>query len=470
MTGTLYTVSKKPNSTARPGGTGTPVSFVLKGACSVQAPVFTMKERPAGNYLYVPSFSRYYWITDITYELGEWAVSCVCDVLATYKTEIGASSQYVLRAASASDGNIVDSLYPMKTAPEHSYLSAETGMQQNVLQLEGCFSVAILGASPTGGQPFGAQYYLMSPAAFSELINWMNTSTTANLFTADMANALQVLAEDVAQSLTRIQDYILNAVWLPVPASGIALTGINLGFYGHQMTSTIYQATRQELPLSWEFTVPAHPDAATRGNYLNSSSYTQHNLYLPGVGMVLISADDVGAGGRIAVNGSISCVDGSISYSVMGYAAGQSVGSRLGVYYGTVGVRVPMSVAMSDPVSAGVSAALSAEHLVSGNFLGGAAGIQDAASNFLPTTRVIGGASGMHAAFGPGLAYSNLMSRFWRPVDEDNTSHGRPLCQPRQLSTLSGYVLCENAEISTSGTRAENEEIMNYLNGGFYYE
>ena len=65
MTGTLYTVSKKPNSTARPGGTGTPVSFVLKGACSVQAPVFTMKERPAGNYLYVPSFSRYYWITDI---------------------------------------------------------------------------------------------------------------------------------------------------------------------------------------------------------------------------------------------------------------------------------------------------------------------------------------------------------------------------------------------------------------------
>lgn len=470
MTGYLHTVTKKPNSTALPAGAGTSVSFVLKGACSVQAPVLLMKNRPAANYIYIPDFGRYYWIRDISYEVGEWSVSCVCDVLATYKSEIGSSIQYVLRSASSYDGTIIDSLYPMKTAPEHAYNSQVTGMNQNVSGIEGCFSVAILGASPTGGQAFGAQYYLMPPAAFQELINWMNTSTTSQLFASDLANAMQVLVEDVAQSITRIQDYILNAVWLPMPASGSPLNQIYLGFYAHTMTNQVYQATRQELSLSWQFTVPAHPDAATRGAWLNSSAYTQHSLYLPGVGIVSVSSDDLGAGATLQVLGSISCVDGSISYSVSGYPAGQLHGTRLGVYYGSVGVRVPMSVTMSDPISAGVSAALAAESLTSGNFIGAAAGIQDAAGSFLPSTRVIGGASGMHAAFGPGLYSSNLMSRFWRPVDEDLASHGRPLCSPVQLSTLSGYILCENAEISTSGTQAENEEIMSYLNGGFYYE
>ena len=59
---------------------------------------------------------------------------------------------------------------------------------------------------------------------------------------------------------------------------------------------------------------------------------------------------------------------------------------------------------------------------------------------------------------------------FHEIVDEDNTNHGRPLCQVKQISTLSGYVMCANAEISINGFPEEREQIMSLMNSGFFYE
>ena len=70
------------------------------------------------NYAYIPKFNRWYFISNTIYELGTWYLQLRCDVLATYKTEIGNSSHYVERCAYEFDGDIIDGLYPEKTDPE----------------------------------------------------------------------------------------------------------------------------------------------------------------------------------------------------------------------------------------------------------------------------------------------------------------------------------------------------------------
>lgn len=70
------------------------------------------------NYAYIPKFNRWYFISNTIYELGTWYLQLRCDVLATYKTEIGNSSHYIERCAYEFDGDIIDGLYPEKTDPE----------------------------------------------------------------------------------------------------------------------------------------------------------------------------------------------------------------------------------------------------------------------------------------------------------------------------------------------------------------
>ena len=63
-----------------------------------------------------------------------------------------------------------------------------------------------------------------------------------------------------------------------------------------------------------------------------------------------------------------------------------------------------------------------------------------------------------------------LLTRQYTVVDEDLTEIGRPLCQVKKINTLSGYILCKNAECPIDGTREEQEKINAYLNSGFFYE
>lgn len=70
------------------------------------------------NYAYIPDWHRYYFISQVIYELGTWVFVLRCDVMATHKTDIGNSSHYIERCSYEFDGDIIDGLYPEKTDPE----------------------------------------------------------------------------------------------------------------------------------------------------------------------------------------------------------------------------------------------------------------------------------------------------------------------------------------------------------------
>lgn len=151
----LYSFSKKTNSTKRPTGTGTEYHVQLNETSSIMNPILSLK-LPQNetfidkNYAYIPYFNRYYFINEVTYDLGLWVLSLTCDVLATAKLEIGNSTQYIMRSASEYDGDIIDTAYPVKTEQEHEVVSSGANLWGNS---EPCFIVSMIGGSPLINPP-----------------------------------------------------------------------------------------------------------------------------------------------------------------------------------------------------------------------------------------------------------------------------------------------------------------------------
>ena len=72
----------------------------LKEGCSVLSPsaVLTGENLSGYNYAYIPQFSRYYFIKEITsVKSGLWEISMRVDVLETYQTQIKAQKAVVER-------------------------------------------------------------------------------------------------------------------------------------------------------------------------------------------------------------------------------------------------------------------------------------------------------------------------------------------------------------------------------------
>lgn len=63
-----------------------------------------------------------------------------------------------------------------------------------------------------------------------------------------------------------------------------------------------------------------------------------------------------------------------------------------------------------------------------------------------------------------------LISKFVDIVDADDAELGRPVCQLKTLSTLSGFVQCADGDLQISGFPEERRELRRYLTTGFFYE
>lgn len=94
----------------------TDVRFKDNGSLNIETPtVITPNFKSdaadiaAYNYMYIPKFKRYYYIGKISYSGGLAVIEASeCDLLMTYKSEILASTQLVLRQEEKKNRYIVD--------------------------------------------------------------------------------------------------------------------------------------------------------------------------------------------------------------------------------------------------------------------------------------------------------------------------------------------------------------------------
>lgn len=458
--------SKKPNSTKQPSG-GRQINCTLKDNCSVLNPVFMLTGyNLADNY--VQWGSRYYFIDDIVILTNDTAeYHCSTDVLATYKADIGASSQYVLRSASDRDGSVQDSFYPMKAQKSYAKTSQANGF---IFPQAGAYVLGIQGL--TNSDSFGSTtYYVLDVYEASSLMDEVFNIQNSD-YDAASVESLSGLPEKVYQSLINPQQYIVSCMFLPFDAEsigGAVSQPIKVGWYDLGVSGRVFNPSFSALPtIEKNFTISKHPQNS-RGVYMNNAPYSEYILsYMP-FGEIPLPADLMLNETNLYCKIIVDVITGQGTLKIY---AGSSSGQLLESRSAQVGVPIAVSGGVYDTstggvVHKGILGAL-AQSAIAGRsgqaFFSLKDGVMDAELSPSIST------SGNNGAL-DFLEYDAVLySRFTHVVDDDNTQHGRPLCKVKTIGSLSGYTVCLKPDLDTGASRTEKEAIMSFMEGGFYYE
>ena len=455
----LWSFSKPVNSTAIPSAAASEYNCAANDRLSVVAPVIKLAvpittDMSVYNYARIDNFHRYYWITDWTFDQGLWYASMNADVLASYKTEIGGLSPYILRSSHTYDGTIMDNFYPAKTVYSETTVTAATPWEYGGVT-DGCYSVGIISE---GGV---TTFWLMSKATLDSLMQYLLSEDYAN----DVLTELLIDAYPEAKAIVEPLQYIASITWLPITLPVTALTNVKIGYAEKVLdVNTVYPA----LPAEYTFTFnrPAHPQAAARGVYMNASPYTRYSIFFPPFGKVDIDPALVLAQTAITVKIYLDKCQGN---GTMEIKAGDYVLSRTNA---KIGMPVQISQVIAPGygiVTAAGTAAGIAGDILSGNFGAAASrfanGIGDAIKSQIPSVNSVGSVGSCDALIGMPA----LQASFASTVNDDLSSRGRPLCQVKQISTIPGYIMCADVEINIGCTEAEHVSIKAFMEGGFFY-
>lgn len=472
----LYGFQKKKNSTKRPAGSGTQLSNVnLKDDTSVLNPVLLINQNSPGmpvpfdpsyyTYAHIPKFSRYYFITDARYVGGLWELYLAVDVLASFKNAIGNMSAYVERSSAAYNGQIIDNLYPAKTDVQISRASVTTSWS-GVAPSGGCYILGVIN-NQSSGHIGAITYYAMTSSALSLLLAFMFST---NIY---QSGNITEVGEDFFKSLFNPFQYIVSCMWFPGQAShyGDTQVTIKIGYWDTPVIAYINKTLAEVTFI--QATIPDHPQAASRGAYLNYAPYTRLSLYCPPFGSFPIDPTFTRVGkylyGKVAIDPITGQATLRIAFSNQsnGPYSGKPCLEKTALF----GVPIQLAQVMSD-YSGAVNTAFSG--LGSGalgsitGLIGGLIGatVQSAIALQFPKVTT-NGSNGSFVSFAlePDLVIEHSLL-----VDEDNADLGRPLMAKRYINSLPGYIKCAEAHFDGSCFDMERDSINTFLMSGFFYE
>jgi hypothetical protein len=458
----LYTFSKKINSTARPGTASKTYSCTIKQPCGILSPTIALNmgltDSPASyNYAYIPTFNRYYFIKEWTFENALWHATLDVDVLASWKTEIGNSSCYVLRSASDYNGKIVDTTYPGTTKTTTIDQQGLTPWFTDGID-NGMFIVGVAGQSTT--------YYLFYKEALDLFFSWI----FSDLYVYALVGDLSTLFPQAKTQANPIQ-YITSILWIPFQTTGTEVSTIRVGFVDVPCVADRVDGSGLRAGIQ-TFTISKHPQSP-RGDYLNNAPYSRYTLFYPPWGSISLDPDIMANTNELYVTWNIDLRTGQGTLTVAGGLDQTHIMSwtntQVGLNYqvsqvvnrGGFGNLIAPLAGMALSMAMG-----NVGGVVSGARSGGVSAIGDATMAHIPSATAIGSNGGLDSLKGkPTLQYE-----FKEVLDEDIEHRGKPLCQTKQIDTLCCYVKVSNAYINSSATQNEKNSIISYMEGGFYYE
>ena len=481
MAHTIYAgkISKRKNSTLQPT-LGTSFDVLLKSPTSLHAPTFTIS---AGSfdYNYLKWGDRYYFVTNVTsVRTGLWEVSAVIDVLATFKSEILNTTAYVVYD-SVANTELPDNRLPMKTSKSVQANSVACPFVPD----GGCFILSLTGANGTTG------VYKVDEIQLAALIDDASTIEN-NLFNPPVAPTPPTppTSGTVADEVQFVGDmlfyfadcvkWILDVLTYPISqffGSGnipenirecrfipfnVGVTGtpnaIYLGTWlssqvlGKLQTETVHRTTTVNIP--WQ-----------ASDYRRRSPFTEIYIYLPYIGMIKLSSENLTGQSSITVEYTLAMRDGSLICTL------SSGGEILGQYSGNVGASVPIGISNINLPRAGQSIVAGMASVATDNIVGVGMGALNFINALTPNYTSIGGLDGIAAtAANQNIICYTVFHDTIAPPNQNLAVIGSPSMCSKSLSTLTGYCQCLDAHVSAAGEAEELEEIDAYLNSGFYIE
>lgn len=446
--------AKRNNSTKQPSSGGITKTVRLKEDCSLLHPVFILETDDTYNYCYFRG--RYFFVDDVislANHLTEY--HCSIDVLATWKSFISTDYQYVTRAGSSSDPDIIDNYYPAKSTGTLSTYPLTT--IHSAIVTTGYYVIGVVGGANSSSG--AVNYYAMSASDLNDLLNYMFDITGYDIDPAEISEELQ-------KALINPFQYIVSANWFPGTMPAGTPVHIKFGWWetgaGQGAGVLLDSSTRTEThSMVLSMSSYKHPKDILLGlHYLNFQPFTRMllNCYMFGTvpldplwfpsyaGNLIINIDRFTGVGELVIQNDSGAV----------------------VYKSTAQMGVPVQLAQlsQNLMASAISGVEGVISMAEGRIASGAAGVASAIQCAMPQMATTG-------SNGSNIAYQTTPSITFTHYDITNIdkSHfGAPLCQNVMLGTLSGFIMCEDPDVDIPGTKAERDQVNNYLAGGFFYE
>ncbi len=282
----LLEFEKRRNSTLRPDIFTADNLFQgeIKGNFTPEALEITFNfsdpsNLPKYNYAYIYPFNRFYFIRSWNFVGGLWVASFVVDVLATYRTTLQRLSGYCVRSENFRNTELIDGTYPTQGGASHFYRRTPARTFWGNDLTAGSVVAGIVGSS---GYNLGAVTYYAMP--YTVFRNFMSRLLTG-ISWADIST--DEISEELQKALINPAQYIVSCVWLPISVSeqyGALTNTIKLGWWSFTLTGNAVALTNPTriFRKTVEIDIPKHPEADTKGAYLNLSPYSRYTLkFLP---------------------------------------------------------------------------------------------------------------------------------------------------------------------------------------------
>ena len=448
--------TKRRNSTAAVGATGTTIPISLKDDCSIKNPALQLhlSVNPTSyNYVYISEWGLGYFIDNWEWHDTDWIARCSIDALGSYRSAILATSAYVKYSDSAGNDKIVDNRISGEYINTFSLLDEQQTFWSAPQQGQSYYVLRCIGE--TGG----LSGFVLLKSEFDYLAEQLGAEldfdTTA---TIQMSDALGC---------------VVGAMEFPIHPTGTGSKSLYLGTFDTGISAPVADHFySSNVVLTW-----------TR--YFNDwrdSVFIDYVLWLPFVGAVQLSSSDVGQLSSLGVYFTIDWQGGGILYKI--YAGN----AMIATYAGMVGNSVPVTGYMGNAIGAvagAISAAGSALGAIgqaaAGNAAGavgsGFSGLSAAATSFLTykkkTATVIGGTTGC-AYVGRDARTVGLYAIITEPTDLPANIKpvlGLPCMKILSVGSCTGFLMTDHFSVTGCDAPADvKDEINRMLDEGVYIE
>lgn len=466
MQSTFYVFPKRTNSTKRPSS-GTEYNIEVKAPCNIINPEIKIatNANPTGyNYCYIPTWGRYYRVKNWTYSNSLWTALLVVDTLASYRDQIGNSTEYVTRSSAQYDGTISDGFYPASAKVQSVTTAFQGGFAETI---SGGFFV--IGFIAKAANSIGAiTYAVMTPTNAKKL--------SAKLLTD--VSYLSIDNTEISDSLTKVffnpYQYIVSCNYFPFGIAKITahlplVSSVDVGWWSINVPCWILGEDNNKLTKSVSVSIPKHPQAGSRGGYCNASPYTDYTIFLQPFGVIPLDASKLWGAGTLSIQYMVDLFTGDSILRIF-------TDSNQLVHETTAKLGVPIqlsNIAFDIPsggglLQTGIAAAFGG---LQAAFSGGS--ISDVGNGILNAAQATNADVASKGATGSTIAFDSvpyMVARFKILVDDNNEDHGRPLCKRVQLSTIPGFIMVDDPDIALNATAEEIDSVKSYMKNGFFLE
>ena len=306
------------------------------------------------NYCYLPDFERYYFVRSWSWVLGRWECSLEVDVMASFKTEIGNTSAFVLRAASQYDPDLIDTKYPTETqisgaeqdtqTPSGNIVTVWNTNIKNASIDDGFYVISVI--NDDDNAIGGVSHYALSAYSMAELMNKLYSAPTwMGITDANISNDLQKMLINPIQ-------YINSCMWIPVGfTGGVGVRTIPIGWWSITLsTGYAYRLDTancvKDVSVSFPLT-KTHPQFdAQKRRWLQLSPFTTAALYFPPFGFIPLDMTKIYMSSSLEVSVRLDVITGKGTLFIgHKYKIGNDTFDGGTIYTTVSQVGVPVSVA-----------------------------------------------------------------------------------------------------------------------------